>query len=64
MSDPTAGCETIDCQGEPNHTYYPHPTRRDAFCECSNGTPYHHDCPAGLVFNPEINVCDWPQNVP
>ncbi|CAH1370514.1 hypothetical protein MTP99_012090 [Tenebrio molitor] len=39
--------------------YIPH---RDCtkFYECSNGTPYLFDCPAGLHFNPRKNVCDWP----
>ncbi|CAH1111373.1 unnamed protein product [Psylliodes chrysocephalus] len=32
------------------------------FCQCSNGAPYVHTCPAGLHFNPILNVCDWPSN--
>jgi hypothetical protein len=42
-----------------------HPNIRDArsFYQCSNGVPYLHQCPSGLVFNPNLIVCDWPQNV-
>ncbi|XP_057655102.1 mucin-22-like isoform X2 [Diorhabda carinulata] len=32
------------------------------FCQCSNGVAYEHDCPAGLHFNSELNVCDWPED--
>ncbi|XP_074034576.1 peritrophin-1-like [Leptinotarsa decemlineata] len=32
------------------------------FCQCSNGKPYLHGCPDGLHFNPELNVCDQPEN--
>ncbi|XP_049825874.1 zonadhesin [Aethina tumida] len=31
------------------------------FCECSNGTPYEFDCPSNLHFNPDLNVCDYPE---
>ena len=27
------------------------------------GKPYEIVCPPGLMFNPAINVCDWPTNV-
>jgi cytolysin (calcineurin-like family phosphatase) len=52
--------DTIDC----NQGMY-HPNVRDAgsFYQCSNGVPYLHNCPSGLVFNPKLNVCDWPENV-
>ncbi|KAJ8925530.1 hypothetical protein NQ315_009369 [Exocentrus adspersus] len=32
------------------------------FCQCSNGLPWLHNCPDGLHFNPNLNVCDWPEN--
>ncbi len=28
-----------------------------------DGTPFLQPCPAGLVFNPVDNVCDWPRDV-
>ncbi|KAJ3659894.1 hypothetical protein Zmor_011556 [Zophobas morio] len=42
-------------------TYIPHDDCTK-FYECSNGEPYLFDCPAGLHFNPDKNVCDWPQD--
>ena len=32
--------------------------------QCSNGYLHTMPCAPGTVFNPEIGVCDWPQNVP
>jgi hypothetical protein len=40
----------------------PHPTDCSSFFKCSNGVPILTHCPAGLHFNEQINVCDWPQN--
>ena len=40
----------------------PHPTDCSKFFSCSNGNPIELDCPAGLHFNDELKVCDWPQN--
>ncbi|PVD35517.1 hypothetical protein C0Q70_02480 [Pomacea canaliculata] len=33
------------------------------FWRCANGKPYSFTCPAGLRFNVDISVCDWPDNV-
>ncbi|XP_019869271.2 uncharacterized protein LOC109597929 [Aethina tumida] len=57
------------CLGQEKHcpavdgefpVYIPLPTCTK-FCECSNGIPYEFDCPANLHFNPELNVCDYPE---
>jgi hypothetical protein len=40
----------------------PHPTDCSSFFSCSNGNPIELHCPAGLHFNDELKVCDWPQN--
>ena len=40
----------------------PHPTDCSSFFSCSNGVPIEMHCPAGLYFNNELKVCDWPQN--
>ncbi|GJQ76562.1 hypothetical protein Trydic_g2259 [Trypoxylus dichotomus] len=33
------------------------------FYKCETGVPYQYQCPSPLYFNPEINVCDWPEQV-
>ncbi|XP_013774373.1 uncharacterized protein LOC106459308 [Limulus polyphemus] len=33
------------------------------FYHCSNGIAYVKNCPASLLFNPRLKVCDWPWNV-
>uniref|UniRef100_A0AAG5DM87 Chitin-binding type-2 domain-containing protein n=1 Tax=Anopheles atroparvus TaxID=41427 RepID=A0AAG5DM87_ANOAO len=32
------------------------------FYKCDNGKACEHNCPAGLHFNPQLDVCDWPSN--
>ncbi|XP_035729650.1 uncharacterized protein LOC118444946 isoform X1 [Vespa mandarinia] len=40
-----------------------HPTNCTKFLQCANGNTFEMDCGPGTVFNPAINVCDWPYNV-
>ncbi|XP_049810107.1 peritrophin-1-like [Schistocerca nitens] len=40
--------------------FYPDDTDTHGFWECSNGKAVHLECPAGLVWNANINACDWP----
>ncbi|XP_055356009.1 uncharacterized protein LOC129601266 [Paramacrobiotus metropolitanus] len=48
--------------GKPNGLY-PHPTDCGAFITCLDGTYHIQACPETLHFNPEDQVCDWPDNV-
>ncbi|MER7850562.1 carbohydrate-binding module family 14 protein [Kitasatospora sp. NPDC096077] len=42
----------------------PDPTDPSKFYECTSDLqPVEMQCPAGLVFNPETNLCDWPAHV-
>ena len=41
---------------------HPNPTDCNKFLSCANGKQWIMDCPAGLHFNPELLVCDWPEN--
>lgn len=48
-----------------------HKENPERFYQFSHGVAYVHDCPirdgvtgARLVWNPRINTCDWPENVP
>ncbi|XP_034936416.1 uncharacterized protein [Chelonus insularis] len=42
----------------------PHPTNCLKFLQCNFGHAFIMDCGPGTVFNPQINNCDWPYNVP
>nr|AFD28281.1 chitin-binding protein [Holotrichia oblita] len=33
------------------------------FYKCDNGVPVVQDCPDGLLFNADLDICDWPENV-
>lgn len=43
--------------------YHPNPADKASFYQCSNGVPVLQPCAPGTVFNPKINVCDFPQNI-
>ncbi|ETN59594.1 hypothetical protein AND_008813 [Anopheles darlingi] len=43
--------------------YFRHETDCSKFYQCSHGSAYEIQCPAGLNFNSRINVCDYPHNV-
>lgn len=55
---------TIVCNEE---GFHPHPIRCDKFYRCvDNGNGfnvYHFDCPPGTIFDPSINVCNYPESV-
>ncbi|MFJ7206163.1 chitin binding peritrophin-A domain-containing protein [Streptomyces sp. NPDC098789] len=39
-----------------------HPDQADRFIQCSNNVAYIMDCPEGLDFSPQQQVCDWPSS--
>ncbi|XP_078739415.1 uncharacterized protein LOC144952821 [Lampetra fluviatilis] len=53
---------SVFCQDKADGLY-PDPLDSHSFYHCSNSLTYHKQCPANLVFNPAISVCDWPGNV-
>jgi hypothetical protein len=60
--DDMESCKSIICDPTQEVQYFAHPSRYDAFCQCSNGVPYFQPCPSTLHFNPNLNVCDYPEN--
>ncbi|XP_015594846.1 peritrophin-1 [Cephus cinctus] len=56
--------EGVNCpaQDPENATHVPHPTNCNLFYTCSGGWPILSSCPAGLHFNAELEVCDWPDS--
>ena len=45
----------------PGDGIYPDPENVQKFYSCANENGFNMDCPGGLVFNPDISVCDWPK---
>ena len=43
--------------------YLPYPKDCSKFCQCSNGVAYEHDCPPGLYFDDNLDVCNYPDKV-
>ncbi|KAG0711136.1 putative chitinase 10 [Chionoecetes opilio] len=39
---------------------FPHPRECTEWVHCDHNIPYVKDCPAGLHFNAQLKVCDWP----
>lgn len=58
--DPTS----VTCEEEDGHISY-HPDKADCtmYYMCEGERKHHMPCPSNLVFNPNENVCDWPENV-
>lgn len=54
----------VTCEEEDGHISY-HPDKSDCthYYMCEGERKHHMPCPANLVFNPNENVCDWPENV-
>jgi len=43
---------------------HPHETECNLYYQCDHGTRFpDQECPEGLLFNPDLLVCDWAQNV-
>ncbi|CAG9764096.1 unnamed protein product [Ceutorhynchus assimilis] len=47
------------CENEKDGTFYPN-NECSKFWTCANGIAYQFDCPKGLYWNSNLNVCDWP----
>lgn len=41
----------------------PNPNDCASYYACDGGVAYLMNCSAGLLFNPELRVCDWADNV-
>lgn len=64
---PTEPPQTCEVACSYHGEYIANPTDCNSFYQCSWGVPYLHQCPLmnqetgeRLVFNPTIDVCDWP----
>jgi hypothetical protein len=41
--------------------FFPNPDDCGSYYVCNWGDAILMQCPAGLHFNPSLNVCDWPE---
>jgi chitin binding peritrophin-A-like protein with CBM14 domain len=60
MSD-RADSDPPEC-GE-NESFHPNRSKPGTFWVCKDGVPHLQPCPAGMIFNPETQTCDWPAAV-
>ncbi|QTR52888.1 chitin binding peritrophin-A domain-containing protein [Thiothrix unzii] len=56
-----AGSEQCPSNNEV-YVSFPNPDDCGSYYVCDNGVPFYKDCPSGLHFNAETEVCDWPEN--
>nr|XP_050033454.2 chondroitin proteoglycan 1-like [Dermacentor andersoni] len=57
-----SGCPPVDDK-DSNATYIANPLDCSTFFICQQGLPVLMPCPAGLLFNDALNVCDYAYNV-
>ncbi|CAH1787914.1 unnamed protein product [Owenia fusiformis] len=50
-----------DEAGNPIDGDFPHPLDCEKFCSCNSGVGTELTCPDGLVFDPVLNMCNWPE---
>jgi len=61
----TVTCESLGhCSTKEEGDLKPLGPCESCFCECSHQSYWQICCPAGLVFNPEKNMCDWQNKTP
>ncbi|KAK2576108.1 hypothetical protein KPH14_007442 [Odynerus spinipes] len=62
---PTPGVIPTECPPDNSGSavQLPHETNCSLFYKCDEGKKVVQSCPAGLVFNPVLQVCDFPENV-
>ena len=55
----------VECpEGQDNEiSFLPSPVDCSKYYVCVHSEPIEMECPAGLWFNNELNVCDFPDNV-
>merc|ERR1712154_48345 len=66
FNESTSRCdwpENVDC-GKCTDGVHPHETDCNAYYQCAHDHRYPTQfCPDNLLFNSDLLVCDWPQNV-
>ncbi|KAK7111118.1 hypothetical protein V1264_010803 [Littorina saxatilis] len=55
-----SGSQEFTCEGRP-FKGYTDPSSPCRYIVCWAGTPHYKSCPSGLVFDPSVGVCNWPE---
>ena len=58
----TIEASAVECP-EGGAPFVPHPTDCSLYYQCNGDLPILMDCPDGLYFDPQLNVCNWPDQV-
>ena len=60
-----AAVSAVECPEGQDHeiSFLPSPIDCSKYYVCVHSEPIEMECPAGLWFNNELNVCDFPDNV-
>ena len=53
----------VVCHDDGDAVFVPTPQDCSLYYECVGRIPVLMSCPAGLYFDPKINVCNWPEYV-
>ena len=63
--EPCPSGETPQCPfPDPGYSvFFPHPEDCHWFFHCQNGVAYCHECPGDLLWNTEIDACDYAYRV-
>ncbi|XP_047111954.1 uncharacterized protein LOC124788720 [Schistocerca piceifrons] len=62
LSDATPDCPQPSPGEVFNVTFYPNEEDCTKYFECDNGLLRNASCPNGLIWNNDLQVCDWPYN--
>merc|ERR1712071_118780 len=54
-------CNTHECVED---GYFQEGDCEDTFCQCIGGKGYLHTCEEGTFYDPVMEVCNWPWNIP
>ena len=60
-TEPILPCNTHECKED---GYFSEGDCDDTFCQCVGGRGFLHTCKEGTFYDPVMEVCNWPWNIP
>eukprot|EP00092_Neocalanus_flemingeri_P029439 GFUD01031965.1.p1 GENE.GFUD01031965.1~~GFUD01031965.1.p1 ORF type:complete len:163 (-),score=50.32 GFUD01031965.1:50-538(-) len=60
-TEPILPCLAHECVDD---GYFSEGACEDTFCQCIGGEGYLHTCQEGTFYDPVLEVCNWPWNIP